>query len=111
MLWIDWQQRSLSTSLSRLRGVRPERDSSLPSRVRPRQTLTVGDLAPLRPGASKALRKKGTGVSGPSSRKQDGGQAMVELEKKDELINDLEDTIEILQLKVNKLEQLVSLKE
>lgn len=34
-----------------------------------------------------------------------------ELEKKDEFIGDLEDTIGILELKVNKLEQLVSLKE
>ena len=35
----------------------------------------------------------------------------IELERKDELVGDLEDTIGILELKVNKLEQLVSLKE
>ena len=34
-----------------------------------------------------------------------------ELERKDQLIGDLEDTVEILELKISKLEQLVSLKE
>ena len=34
-----------------------------------------------------------------------------ELERKDQLVADLEDTVEILELKISKLEQLVSLKE
>ena len=56
-------------------------------------------------GAQKTVKKKGKG------KYKDVQDPWQELEKKDQLVADLEDTVEILELKVSKLERLVSLKE
>ena len=51
-------------------------------------------------------------VSGISKKKQNGSPGdMTELEKKDEIIKSLEYRVEILQLKITKLEQLLALKD